>query len=66
MYYTVKVKFESIDENSGRIRKNKEEYLVSAETVTEVEEKVNVRFKGTIADFIVSEVKESRILGVIN
>lgn len=44
MYYIAKVKFESINDNTGKIQKIKEEYLVEASSVSEVEEKLNDKF----------------------
>lgn len=65
MYYVAKVKFESIDDQSGKIKKIKEEYLVSAESVSEVETKLNDKFGEGISEFSVSGVSESKIMGII-
>lgn len=65
MYYIGRVKFETVDERSGRIRKTTEQYLVEAESVSDAEEKLNGRFKDSIADFAVSGVQESKFMGVI-
>jgi hypothetical protein len=64
MYYVAKVKFESISDN-GKIQKIKEEYLVSAESVSEVETKLNDKFGEGISDFSVSGVSESKIMGIV-
>jgi len=64
MYYVAKVKFESISDN-GKIQKIKEEYLVSAESVSEVETKLNDKFGEGISDFSVSGASESKIMGVV-
>lgn len=65
MYYVAKVKFESVNDNTGKIQKIKEEYLVSASSVSEVEEKLNARFGEGMSEFSVFGVTESKILGVI-
>jgi hypothetical protein len=65
MYYLTKVKFETIDDKSGRTRKMYEEYLVEARSISDAEEKLNLKFKDTMAEFSVVSVKESKILGVI-
>jgi hypothetical protein len=65
MYYLTKVKFETIDDKSGRTRKMYEEYLVEANSISDAEEKLNFKFKDTMAEFSVVSVKESKILGVI-
>jgi len=65
MYYIAKVKFETVDENSGKIKKVYEQYLVDAESVAEVEEILNERFQDSIADSAVASVQESKILGLV-
>jgi hypothetical protein len=37
MYYIAKVKFETVDDNTGRIKKVYEQYIVDAETISEAE-----------------------------
>lgn len=65
MYYIAKVKFESVDDNTGKIKKVYEQYLVDAEGVADVEEILNNRFEDSIAEFAVASVQESKILGVV-
>ncbi len=65
MYYIAKVKFESVNDNTGKIQKIKEEYLVEASSVSEVEEKLNDKFGEGMSEFSVFGVTESKILGVI-
>ena len=65
MYYIAKVKFESINDNTGKIQKIKEEYLVEASSVSEVEEKLNDKFGEGMSEFSVLGVSESKILGVV-
>jgi hypothetical protein len=65
MYYIVKVRYEVMDDKTGRLSKVIEEYLVDASSISQAEEIVINQFKDCIADFSVIEVKESRIMGVI-
>lgn len=65
MYYVAKVKFESINDATGKIQKIKEEYLVSASSVSEVEKKLTSKFGEGMSEFSVFGVSESKILGVI-
>jgi hypothetical protein len=65
MYWVAKVKFETINDNNGRVQTTKEEYLVSAENVTEVEEKLNTKFGEGMSEFSVSGVAESKIMGIV-
>lgn len=65
MYYIVKVKFETVDDATGRLKKITEQYLVDAESVSRAEELVKDYFKSSIADFSVVGVQESKIMGII-
>jgi hypothetical protein len=66
MYYTVNVKFETIDDRTGRAKIMKEQYLVQALDISEAEKKIKDRFKDSISDFSVSSVQESKVMEVIN
>ena len=65
MYYIAKVKFETVDDNTGKIKKVYEQYLVDAESVADVEEILNDRFQDSISESAVSSVNESKILGLV-
>jgi hypothetical protein len=65
MYYIAKVKFETMDETSGRPKKSYEYYLVDALDISDAENKLKERFKDAIADFSVVSIQESKIMGVI-
>jgi hypothetical protein len=65
MYYIAKVKFETVDDNTGRIRKLNEQYLVEAQSISDAEGMLNEKFKDSIADFSVVSVQESKIIGII-
>lgn len=65
MYYLAKVKFETVDEVTDRIRKTNEQYIVDAISVSDAESKLKERFKDSIADFSVVSVNETKIMGII-
>ena len=65
MYYIAKVKFETVDDNTGKIKKVYEQYLVDADSVAEVEEILNLRFQDSITESAVASVQESKILGLV-
>ncbi len=64
-YYLVKTKVEIPDENTDRIRKIVEQYIVSASSVSEAEEKIKDKFRDTISDMSVIAIQESKIVGII-
>jgi hypothetical protein len=67
MYYLAKVKFQTVNDETGRIQKTTETYLVdNATSISKAEEMVKERFKDSMADFSVIEVKESNIMGIID
>ena len=44
-YFVAKIQYDLIDENSGKIKKVREEKLVKGYSVTDVEAKVTEKFK---------------------
>lgn len=64
MYYLAKLRFESEDDN-GKIKKVREQYLVEANTVGEAEEKLLARFGAGVSPCQLEAVQESKILGLI-
>ena len=63
-YYIATVKVQ--DENErGRITNTNEVYCVEAESVTEAEAKVVKDFEGDNTEFQVKEVKETKILKIL-
>ena len=60
-YFIAKVQYDLIDENSGKIKKIREEKLVKGYSVTDVEAKVTDRFKGFQHDWRITSVAESKI-----
>ena len=65
MYYISKVKFETVDDQTGRPKKIYEQYLVDAGSITEAEELLKERFRDSIAEFSVVSIQESKIMGVV-
>lgn len=64
-YYMTQVQFETVNDNNGRIQKTKENYLVEAMSVSDAEDKLNEKFKDSMAEFSVIKVNESNIMGII-
>lgn len=64
-YYMARVQFETINDQNGRTQKTKENYLVEALSVSDVEEKMNDKFKDSMAEFSVIKVDESNIMGIV-
>jgi len=60
-YFVAKIQYDLIDENSGKIKKIREEKLVRGFSVTDVEAKVTEKFKGFQHDWRITAVAESKI-----
>lgn len=60
-YFVAKVQYDLPDENSGRVKKIREEKLVKGYNVTEVEAKVTKKFQGFPHDWRITSVVESKI-----
>jgi len=60
-YFVAKIQYDLIDENSGKIKKVREEKLVKGYSVTDVESKVTEKFKGFQHDWRITSVSESKI-----
>ena len=63
-YYLAKVEVRMENER-GRIQKIRELYWVEAESVTEAEAKVVKDFEGDNTEYQVKEVKETKILKIL-
>ena len=64
-YFVAKVQYELPDENSGKLKKIREEKLVKGYSVTDVEAKVTSRYQGFQHDRRITSVSESKIDEVI-
>jgi hypothetical protein len=60
-YFVAKIQYDLIDENSGKIKKVREEKLVKGYSVTDVEAKVTEKFKSFQHDWRITAVSESKI-----
>jgi hypothetical protein len=63
--YLGKIQFETIDDNNGRARKTKEQYLVEAFDISDAEKKLKDMFKDSMAEVSVISVAESPIMGIV-
>lgn len=64
MYYLAKLRFESEDDN-GKTKKIREQYLVEASSVGEAEKILLDRFGEGISPCQLESIQESKILGLI-
>jgi hypothetical protein len=60
-FFVAKVKYDLPDENTGRIKKIREEKLVSAISVTDVEAIVTKKYEGFPHEWRITSVSESKI-----
>ena len=60
-YFVAKVVYELPDENSGRLKKIREEKLVKGFSVTDVEAKVTEKYSGFQHEWRIFSVGESKI-----
>jgi hypothetical protein len=57
-FFLIKVEFEDVNEETGKVKKIKTQYLVDAMTCTEAEARTHKYLDGTVLDYeIVSAVK---------
>ena len=64
-FFVAKVQYDLPDENSGKIKKIREEKLVRGFSVTDVEAKVTKRYESFSNDWRITSVSESKIDEVI-
>lgn len=60
-YFVAKIQYDLPDENSGKVKKVREEKLVKGYNVTDVEAKVTDKFKGFSYEWRITSVSESKI-----
>ena len=59
-FFLIKVEFEDVNEETGKLKKIKTQYLVDAMTCTEAEARTHKYLDGTVLDYeIVSAVKSA-------
>ena len=64
-YFVAKITYDLPDENSGKIKKIREEKLVKGYTVTDIEAKVTKLYESFSYDWRITSVSESKIDEVI-
>jgi hypothetical protein len=64
-WYTVTVQFVVEDEQTGRVKKIKEIYLVKAVSITDAETQVATDLDGSMLDYRILTATESKIVKVI-
>ena len=64
-YFLVKVEFETTNEDSGKTKKIKSQYLVDAKTCTEAEARIVEYLKDTTLDYEIVSTAKSPIEDVI-
>lgn len=64
-YFIAKIMYNLPDEESGKIKKIREEKLVQGYSVTDVEAKITKRYEGFSQEWKVTSVSESKIDEVI-
>jgi len=65
-YFIAKVQYDLPDENSGKIKKIREEKLVKGFSVTDVEAKVTKKYENFAHEWRITYVSESKIDEVID
>ncbi len=65
-YFIAKIMYNMPDEESGKIKKIREEKLVKGYSVTDVEAKVTKKYEGSSQEWRITSVSESKIDEVIN
>lgn len=64
-YFVAKIQYDLLDDNTGKIKKIREEKLVKGFSVTDVESKVTEKYQGFTNDWRITSVSESKIDEVI-
>ena len=64
-YFVAKIQYDLPDQDSGKIKKIREEKLVKGYSVTDVEAKITKRYEGFTQDWRITSVSESKIDEVI-
>jgi hypothetical protein len=64
-YFVAKIQYDLPDENTGKIKKIREEKLVKGYSVTDVEAKVTKRYETFSQEWRITSVSESKIDEVI-
>lgn len=65
-YFKVKVQFITLDEKSGSEKKISAYMLAQANDIDQAQEVIKKGMKGTQADYVIAEVKETKIMDVFS
>ena len=65
-YFVAKIQYDLPDENTGKIKKIREEKLVKGYSVTDVESKVTKKYEGFTNDWRITSVSESKLMKSLN
>ena len=63
-YYKVKINYITLDEQNGMEKKTPAYMLVQASTIDEAKNNLTEVMKGTLADYVVESIKETKIVDV--
>ena len=63
-FYKIKIYFITLDEQSGRENKTPAYMLVQASTIDEAKNNLTEGMNGTMADYVVESIKETKIVDV--
>ena len=65
-WYNATVEFLTEDEQTGKIKKIKEEYLVKAVSPTDVEIQITKELNGTQSEYSIYGLKKSKIVKILH
>ena len=63
-YYKVKINYITLDKQSGMEKKTPAYMLVQASTIDEAKDNLSEGMKGTLSDYVVESIKETKIVDV--
>jgi len=64
VFFRAKVQFISLDEKSGKEKRVNAYMLAQANDIDQAQDVIKEGMKGTMADYVIAEVKETNIMGV--
>ena len=63
-WYRVKVQYITIDEKTGRVKKESHNYLVIGTSTEDASKRLHERMKGSLVDYIIHTVSETQYMDV--
>jgi hypothetical protein len=64
MYFKAKIQFISLDERWGAEKRTSVYMLAQANDIDHAQEVIKERMKGTMSDYVIAEIKETKIMDV--